>query len=155
MNRKCQQIADVHYGILIHERGLLTDPKLPYDLRWLADHSGVNLQVPGAERVFIALRVQTTIDEQKVIIQLLQPRMRSRGYQRYDSSLRFDPRWDGVLTALGPAEGDTPDEVAQLQKLSNLVRSMMGQNGPEALASALADMDAMQAAAAETPHARR
>ena len=147
MNGKCQQIADVLYGILIHERGLLTDPKLPYDLRWLADHSGVNLHVPGAEPVFIAMTVKTTIDEQKVIIQLLQPRMTSRGYQRYCSSLRFEPQqWDGVLTALGPAEGDTPDEVAQLQKMGNLVRSMMGQNGPEALAAALVEMDAMQAA---------
>jgi len=46
------------------------------------------------------------------------------------------------------AEGDTPEEVAQLQKMGNLVRSMMGQNGPEALAAALAEMDAMQAASA-------
>ena len=148
MNRKCEQIADVLYGELIGPNALLTDPKLPYDLRWLADHSGVNLHVPGAEPVFIAMWVNTTIDEQKVIIQLLQPRMTSRGYQRYCSSLRFDPQWDGLLTALGPAEGDTPEEVAQLQKIGNLVRSMMGQNGPEALAAALAEMDAMQAASA-------
>ena len=150
MNRKCQQIADILYGKLIGPSGLLTDPKMPYDLRWLPDHSGVNLHVPGAEPVFIALRVQTTRDEQKVIELLLHPRMASRGYQRYCSSLRFDPRWDGVLTALGPAEGDTPEEAAQLQKMGNLVRSMMGQNGPEALAAALAEMDAMKAAAASS-----
>jgi hypothetical protein len=83
--RKCQQIADVLYGMLIGPRGLLTDPKLPYDLRWLVDHSGVNLYVPGAEPVYIALSVQTTIDEQKYVIHLLQQRMLSHGYQRYCS----------------------------------------------------------------------
>ena len=151
MNRKCQQIADILYGTLIGPSGLLTAPQLPYDLRWLPDHSGVNLQVPGAEPVFIALRVQTTIDEQKEVLRLLQPRIASQGYQRYDSSLRFHPQqWAELLTALGPAEGDTPEEAAQLQKMGNLVRSMMGQNGPEALAAALAEMDSMKAAAASS-----
>jgi len=148
MNRKCEQIADALYNILAPPGGLLKDPKLPFDLRWVAGHKGVNLHVPSASPVYIALSVQAVIDEQKEIIRLLQPRLASKGYQRYDSSLRFDPRWDGVLTALGPAEGDTPEEVAQLQKLGNLVRSMIGQNGPEALAAALAEMDAMQAASA-------
>ena len=151
MNRKCEQIADVLYGELIGPNPLLTDPKLPYDLRWLADHSGVNLHVPGAEPVFIAMWVNTTIDEQKEVLRLLQPRIAIQGYQRYDSSLRFHlQQWDSVLTALGPAEGDTPEEAAQLQKMGNLVRSMMGQNGPEALAAALAEMDSMKAAAASS-----
>jgi hypothetical protein len=151
MNRKCEQIADALYNILAPPGGLLKDPKLPFDLRWIAGHNGVNLHVPGASPVYIALSMQATIDEQKEVLRLLQPRIASQGYQRYDSSLRFDPQqWADVLTALGPAEGDTPEEAAQLQKMGNLVRSMMGQNGPEALAAALAEMDSMKAAAASS-----
>jgi hypothetical protein len=124
---------------------LLKDPKLPYDLHFLAGKNGANLYVPGAEPVYIALNLQATIEEQKEVIRLLQPRMQSHGYQRYSSSLQFHPeQWDDLLTALGPSAGDTREEAEGLEKMGNIVRSLMGRNGPEALAAALAEMHAMK-----------
>ena len=117
---------------------------MPYDLRFLAGHNGANFYVLDREVVYIALSMQATEEEQKEVVHNLLPaRMTTKGYQRY-SSLQFHPQqWDGLLTDLGPGV-----EAVELQRMGNIVRSLMGQNGPEALAAVLAEMNSLQAGAA-------
>jgi len=153
---KCEQIAGVICKLLLG--GLLTDKKLPFDVRWIAEHNGVNVHVPNRDPMHIALNVDATRAEQMEVMRLLVPRMRQQGYQRFASDLEFkSSEWDDVMSKLGPQDGDTTEESADLLAMTHLVRSLMGHNGPEALAIALREMNATDQKAAETAaatHAR-
>lgn len=92
--KKCESISIILYKVLIGDvssRGLLDDHKLPFDLRWAERNQGVHVCVPWRKAVFISFNVQTTQHEQEEVIRLLQPLMRTHGFERYPSTFQFKP----------------------------------------------------------------